>query len=69
MFSALLELLCDEHFVILSAIILSIKSPVASAVFRIALFEEVFIVSVVDFFPLSRSTCSILFMYYINPSS
>ena len=41
--------------VILSAILLPIKSPVASAVFWIALFEAVFIASVVDFLVLSRS--------------
>ena len=38
-----------ETLVILSAILLPIKSPVASAVFWIALFEAVFIASVVDF--------------------
>ena len=38
-----------ETPVILSAILLPIKSPVASAVFWIALFEAVFIASVVDF--------------------
>ena len=38
-----------ETLVILSAILLPIKSPVASAVFWIALFEGVFIASVVDF--------------------
>ena len=40
--------------VILSAILLPIKSPVASAVFWIALFDAVFIASVVDFLALSR---------------
>ena len=48
----LLLLLLDgflEILVILSAILLPIKSPVASAVFWIALFEAVFIASVVDF--------------------
>ena len=44
-----------ETLVILSAILLPIRSPVASAVFWIALFEAVFIVSVVDFLALSRS--------------
>ena len=39
-----------ETLVILSAISLPIKSPVASAVFWIALFEAVFIASIVDFF-------------------
>ena len=38
-----------ETLVILSAILLPIKSPAASAVFWIALFESVFIASVVDF--------------------
>ena len=38
-----------ETLVILSAILLPIKSPVASAVFWIALYEGVFIASVVDF--------------------
>ena len=56
--SSLASLFCERNFVekffetlvILSAILLPIKSPVASAVFWIALFEPVFIVSVVDFF-------------------
>ena len=50
------SLLCDsfvdfflETLVILSAILLPIKSPVASAIFWIALFDSVFISSVVDF--------------------
>ena len=38
-----------ETLVILSAILLPIKSPVASAIFWIALFDSVFISSVVDF--------------------
>ena len=38
-----------ETLVILSAILLPIKSPVASAVFWIALFDAVLIASVVDF--------------------
>ena len=38
-----------EALVILSAILLPIKSPVASAAFGIALFEAFFIASVVDF--------------------
>ena len=38
-----------ETLVILSAILLLIKSPVASAVFWIVLFEAVFIAFVVDF--------------------
>ena len=44
-----------EALVILSAILLPIKSPAASAVLRIALFEAVFIASVVDFLAVSRS--------------
>ena len=39
--------------VILSAMLLPIKSPVASAVFCIALFEAVFNASVVDFLAVS----------------
>ena len=39
----------------LSAILFPIKSPVASAVFWIALFETVFIAFVVGFLALSRS--------------
>ena len=41
--------------VILSAILLPIKSQVPSAVFSIALFEVVFIASVADFLALSTS--------------
>ena len=44
-----------ETLVILSSIYLPIKSLVASAVFWTALFEAVFIASVVDFLALSRS--------------
>ena len=44
-----------EKFTILSALLLPIKSPVASAVFWIALFEAVFIASVADCLALSRS--------------
>ena len=44
-----------ETLAILSVILLPIKSPVASAVFWIALFDAVFIASVVDFLALSRS--------------
>ena len=43
-----------ETLVILSAILLPIKSPVASAIFWIALFQAVFIVSVVDFLAVSK---------------
>ena len=53
--SSLASLFCGfldflETLVILSAILLPIKSPVSSAVFWIALFEAVFIASVADFF-------------------
>ena len=44
-----------ETLVILSANLLPIKSPVASAAFWIALFEALFIATVVDFLGLSRS--------------
>ena len=44
-----------EALVILSPILLPIKLPVASAVFWIALFEAVFIASVVDFLAVSRT--------------
>ena len=44
-----------ETLVILSAILLPIKSPVGSTVFWIALFDAVFITSVVDFVALSRN--------------
>ena len=43
-----------EKLIISSSILLPIKSPVASAVFWIFLFEAVFIASVVDFFAPSR---------------
>ena len=43
-----------KTLVILSAILLPIKSPVASTVFRIALFEAVFIAFVLDFLALTR---------------
>ena len=51
-----------ETFGILSAILLPIKSPVTSAVFLIALFEAVFIESVVDFLALSRG----LWLLWLN---
>ena len=44
-----------EEIIILSAILLSIKFPVAFAVFSIALFEVVFIAPVADFIALSTS--------------
>ena len=52
-----------ETLVILSAILLPIKSPVSSAVFRIALFETVFIASVADFLAPSTSFLTILTTY------
>ena len=58
--SSLAPLFCGfsdflETLVISSAILLPIKSPIPSAVFWIALFEAVFIASIVDIFALSRS--------------
>ena len=55
--SSLTSLFCEfssledflEIFVILTAILLPIKSPVVSAVFGIALFKAIFFASVVDF--------------------
>ena len=43
------EVFCGNFFVILILILLTIKSPVASAAFRIALFETVLSASVVDY--------------------
>ena len=51
-----------ETLVILSPILLSIKSPVASAVFWIAVFYVVFITSVVDFLALLRRFWSYLLL-------
>ena len=48
------KLLSEDFFVILSAILLPIKSPVASAVFLIAFSEAVFTASVVVVVALSR---------------
>ena len=59
----LLMLLFDgflETLVILSAILLPVKSPVASAVLWVALLDAVFIESVVDFLALLRSFWAIL---------
>ena len=42
-----------DEFVTISIILLPSKSAVVSTVFRIALFEAVFVVSVVDIFALS----------------
>ena len=44
-----------EILVILPAVLLPIKLPVASAVFWIALFEALFIASAEDFWAISRS--------------
>ena len=47
------ELFCGkafENFVILSAVLLLVKSPVTSALFKIALFKAVLSASVADFF-------------------
>ena len=54
-----------ETLVILSAILLPIKSSVASAAFWIALFEAVFIASVVDFLALSRSFWPCLLLKFL----
>ena len=51
--SSFLAVLFVETLVISSAILLPMKSTVASAVFWIALFDAVFIATVVDFFSLS----------------
>ena len=51
-----------ETLVILSTVFLSIKSPVDSADFWIALSETVFITSVVDFLAVSRS----FWLYFIT---
>ena len=61
--SLLASLFFFETLVILSAVLLPKKSPVASAVFWIALFEAVFIASVVDFL-----YCQEVFdrIYYLN---
>ena len=45
----------EDVFVISSAILLQIKSLVAFTVLSIALFQTVFVASVVDFLALSRS--------------
>ena len=54
-----------EIFVILSAIFLPIKSPVASAGFWVALFEAVVIASVLDFLALSRSFSLYLLLKFL----
>ena len=55
-----------ETLVILLAILLPIKPPVASAAFWIALFEAVFIPSVVDFLALSRSFWPYLLLKFLR---
>ena len=67
-FSSVFKTFCDDFFetlVISSAILLTIKSPVASAVFLIALFEAVFITYVVDFIALSRGFRLNLFFKFL----
>ena len=55
-----------ETFDILLVILLPTKSPpVASAIFWIAHFEEIFIASVVDFFALSRRFQPYLLLNYV----
>ena len=51
--------------VILSAILLAIKSPVASAVFCIALLGAVFIASVVGFLAVSKSFYPYLLLIFL----
>ena len=71
--SSLASLFCErfqdffETLVILSAIFLPIKSPIASAVFRIALFEAVFIASVVDFFLRYQSVFDHIYCLNVYP--
>ena len=58
LFVTVSELFCGEifeTFVILSAILLPIKSPIASAIFRIAVFEAVLSASVANYLAWSRS--------------
>ena len=54
-----------DLFEILSEILVPIKSPVASAIFWIALFEAVFFASVVDFLALSRSFLLYLLLKFL----
>ena len=53
-----------ETFVVLSAILLPIKSPVASAVFSIPLFDVVLSASVVNLW-LEFNTAFLLWLYYL----
>ena len=54
-----------ETFIILSTILLPVKSPVASAVLWIVLYEAVFTASVVDFFAPSRSFWPYLLLKFL----
>ena len=60
MFSASFLLAVFEAFVILSTIVLPIKSPVAYAAFWITLFEEAFNASAVDFFNTIKTFLTVL---------
>ena len=53
-----------ETFVVLSAILLPIKSPIASAVFSIPLFDVVLSASVVNLW-LEFNTAFLLWLYYL----
>ena len=55
-----------EALVILSAIFLPIKSPVASAVFWIALFKAALIASSADFLALSRNFWPYLLLKFLT---
>ena len=55
-----------ETLVILSVVLLPTKSPAASAVFCIALLEEVFIASVADFVAVSTSFFPCLLLLFIS---
>ena len=55
-----------EILVILSAILLPIKSPVVSVVFWITLYEAVFIASVVEFLAVSRMFLNILIAHVFS---
>ena len=54
-----------ETLVILSAILLPIKPPVDYAVFWVAVFEAIFIASVVDFLGISRSFWPYLLLKFL----
>ena len=57
-----------ETPVILSEILLPVKSPVASAVFHLTHFEAVFIASAPDLFAVSRSFCLYLLLMLLAKS-